>query len=30
LPPQRGVGSSEPTLGKQITVFICVDHYFAI
>jgi hypothetical protein len=30
LPPQRGVGSSEPNLGKQITVFICVDHYFAI
>jgi hypothetical protein len=24
-PPQRGLGSLEPNLGKQITVFICVD-----
>jgi hypothetical protein len=26
-PPQRGVSSSELNLGKQIVVFICVDHY---
>jgi hypothetical protein len=25
-PPQRGVGSLEPNLRKQIVVFICVDH----
>jgi hypothetical protein len=24
-PPQRGVSSSEPNIGKQIVVFICVD-----
>jgi hypothetical protein len=24
-PPQWGLGSLEPNLGKQITVFICVD-----
>jgi hypothetical protein len=28
--PQRGVGSLEPNLGKQIIVFICVDHYLTI
>jgi hypothetical protein len=27
-PPQRGLGSLEPNLGKQITVFICVDLHF--
>jgi hypothetical protein len=29
-PPQRGVGSLEPNLGKQIVVFICVDRYLTI
>jgi hypothetical protein len=29
-PPQRGVGSLEPNLRKQIVVFICVNHYLMI
>jgi hypothetical protein len=26
-PSQRGLGSLEPNLGKQITLFICVDRH---
>jgi hypothetical protein len=35
-PPQQGLGSLEPNLAKQITVFICVDlhlvcfHFFPL
>jgi hypothetical protein len=29
-PPQRGVGSLEPNLGKQIVVSTCVDHHHSI
>jgi hypothetical protein len=29
-PPQWGVGSLEPNLGKQITMFIYVGHHHSI